>query len=266
VTTGEHHEAQPWQPRIAIDALPFVRVSAHGAIPRGQLAVVDTTQLDHAIDIAATALHPEEIAMAEALPVTRRTLFISGRVALRAAIDRVDREASSVALLRNARGAPTIPSGLIGSISHKRAMAVAVVAPTSDKPGTRATLGIDIEERAHMRPTMRDIAPRILTSNELRMLPGDARRMETVLLFFALKEAIYKAIDPYVERHVRFQEVEIGANDSFTNDTGSAPVALNLPEFKSWSPLVTVHWWKDEDHLFAVASSSSSSDAQAAGE
>jgi 4'-phosphopantetheinyl transferase EntD len=206
---------------------------------------------------ATTALHPQELELVETLPEARRTLFISGRVALRAAIDRVDRHATSAALLRNARGAPTIPRGLVGSISHKRRMAVAIVAPGSTEPQARTTIGIDIEERAHLRPGMRDIAPRILTNTELRMLPDSGvSRNETVLLFFALKEAIYKAIDPYVERHVRFQEVEVEPHDSLLTDAGSGSVMLNLPEFATQSPTVAVHWWKDDNHVFAIATSS----------
>jgi 4'-phosphopantetheinyl transferase EntD len=253
--TPERHLApHPWQLRIAIDALPFVRLSAHAALPHGQVALVDTELLDRSLEDASTALHPQELELVETLPQTRRTLFISGRLALRAAIDRVDRHATSAALLRNTRGAPTIPQGLVGSISHKRTMAVAIVAPVPPGHGSRTTVGIDIEQRAHMRPALRDISPRILTGPEIHMLPHDvSNRNEAVLLFFALKEAIYKAIDPYVQRHVRFQEVEVTAHDSLTNDTGSGSVALNLPEFAAHAPTVSVHWWKDDNHLFAVA-------------
>ena len=234
-----------------------MRVSEYGPTPRGQVALVETAQLDAAMDNASSVLHPQELALADALPVARRTLFISGRVALRAAIDRVDHSASSSALLRNARGAPTIPPGLIGSISHKRTTAVAIVVPGPTANGERATIGIDVEERAHVRPRVHDIASRIMTDAELRMLPNDSQaRQETVLLFFAMKEAIYKAIDPYVERHVRFKEVEVEAHVSPSNDTGEGMVTLHLPEFQRSSPTVTVHWWKDDNHLFAIARSS----------
>ena len=45
---------------------------------------------------------------------------------------------------------------------------------------------------------------------EIAALDGAARDGE-VLFRFAAKEAIYKALDPWVRRFVSFQEVEIGA-------------------------------------------------------
>jgi 4'-phosphopantetheinyl transferase EntD len=248
--------SNPWRPLQPLDALPFVTVSVHRALARSQIGMVDTTRMLNPMDYAASALHPDELQLVEALPEARRALFISGRIALRAAIGRVDDRATSVALLRNARGAPIIPTGLIGSISHKRTTAVAMVAPTLATDIERATLGIDVEERAHLRRNQRDIAVRILTTNELHMLPTDAHtRADAVLLFFAMKEAIYKAIDPYVHRHVRFQEVELAGHDELTNDIGSGDVTLHLAEFAQQAPTVSVHWWKSEHHLFAVATS-----------
>ncbi len=72
-------------------------------------------------------------------------------------------------------------------------------------------VGVDLEHR----PTARDlarpsIARRILTAPELDALAElDAdplAQRERVILSFAIKEAVYKAIDPTVQRYVQFTD------------------------------------------------------------
>ena len=96
------------------------------------------------------------------------------------------------------RGAPIVPSGH-GSIAHKasadRVVAVAIAASH--------LVGIDVERAL---PPRQPIETRILTPGELARLGTDRRE---VALVFAIKEAIYKAIDPVVRRYVAFTEVEV---------------------------------------------------------
>src|SRR5205809_366063 len=74
-------------------------------------------------------LHPDEAAFVHAAPGPRRASFIGGRVALRAAIAALgDAAAPPPAILSTARGAPALPAGYVGSISHKRELAVAIAA------------------------------------------------------------------------------------------------------------------------------------------
>jgi len=62
-----------------------------------------------------------------------------------------------------------------------------------------------------VRPLRHDISRHVLTPEELAALAAlDAGAREAeVLLRFATKEAIYKALDPWVQRMVSFQEVAI---------------------------------------------------------
>ncbi len=96
------------------------------------------------------------------------------------------------------RGAPLPPRGH-GSIAHKagpeRVVAVAISAPH--------LVGIDVERAL---PPRQAIERRIMTPHELAQLGDDRRR---VSLVFAIKEAIYKAVDPVVRRYVGFTEVEL---------------------------------------------------------
>jgi 4'-phosphopantetheinyl transferase EntD len=152
-------------------------------------------------------LHPEERQHFRGLAPGRQLTWVGGRLALRQALDDLG-IASGAALLPTTRGAPSLPAGAVGSISHKEGVAVALAAPDSGW-----TVGVDVELGAAAR---RDIAPYVLTPGErqrIEALPEPLRAAE-VLWAFSAKEALYKALDPHVGRHVSFQEasVERGAD------------------------------------------------------
>jgi len=145
---------------------------------------------DH--DAALARLAPAEQHRARELGDVRRREYVAGRTALHLAL------ATEDAILSDERGAPILPAGWVGSISHKRALAAALVAPAG-----LGQIGVDLE---HAGAPRQDIARRILTAREQAALPD---RGPAVTLRFAIKEAIYKAIDPYVRRYVGFTEVEL---------------------------------------------------------
>jgi 4'-phosphopantetheinyl transferase EntD len=151
--------------------------------------------------LAGAVLRPEEVAYADRLaPLVRRS-WIGGRVALRAVLARVGVDAP--ALLRNDRGAPDLPRNIAASVTHKEGLAAALAARE-----TLAQVGVDLELDV---PRTYDIARRVLTPAELAEMADwtpEARDRE-VLLRFSAKEAIYKAIDPFVRRYVGFHEVAV---------------------------------------------------------
>jgi 4'-phosphopantetheinyl transferase EntD len=116
---------------------------------------------------------------------------------------------------RDDRGAPVMPAGWLGSASNKAALAAALVAPDD---GSGARIGIDLE---HAREPRQPIERRILTPRELAALGPDRRDITRA---FAIKEAIYKSIDPFVRRYVGFTEVELAFADG-----GHCVVATELP-------------------------------------
>lgn len=199
-------------------------------------------------------LAPPEAALASALPLARQVGFVGGRLALRTAFHALGE--STPAVLRTDRGAPELPSGLLGSVSHKGHRAVALVRRASQ---VAITIGVDLEtapQEAAPADTERrrgDIAPRILTRRERERLEALAdvntlEYREAVRLRFALKEAVYKAIDPFVRRYVRFQEVEV-----FPDADGTADVQLLLPE--QFDQPLTIHacWTRLDSDLIAMA-------------
>jgi 4'-phosphopantetheinyl transferase EntD len=155
---------------------------------------------------ALAGLHAEERVHAATLAPARRRDWVAGRLALRTALAGAGL-ACEAAVLADDRGAPALPAGLCGSISHKRGLAVALVAP-----GGGARIGVDLEQWA---PPRLDLASRVLTDAERAALAGldEAARGLAVVLRFALKEAVYKAIDPLVRRYVGFREVAVWPDD-----------------------------------------------------
>ncbi len=175
------------------------------------------------------ALHPEERAFARGLPDERRASWLGGRAALRAALEAAALPASAP-ILATAQGAPRLPPGSLGSISHKTGLAVALAAAGAPA----VTLGVDLEL---LRPLRADLSGRILTDAERAALPppGPARDAH-LLRVFSAKEAIFKALSPRVGRFIGFQEAEIRfpADGALTARLqlagGEGPFALELCE------------------------------------
>jgi 4'-phosphopantetheinyl transferase EntD len=188
------------------------------------------------------ALPAEEQAFAAKLTVVRRRTWVGGRVALRQALLHAGLEAPAV--LADARGAPSLPPGVWGSISHKETLAVALVASATAGRATR--LGVDVEID---RETSPDIASRVLTDEELADVAGlaERERVRDVLLRFSAKEALYKALDPFVRRYVAFKEVVVRPLPG-----GATDVSLRLPAREGQFD-VEVRWLRWEQFLIATA-------------
>ncbi|MBV9947319.1 MAG: 4'-phosphopantetheinyl transferase superfamily protein [Myxococcales bacterium] len=185
--------------------------------------------------LASEWLAPGERAFAESLSPLRRRSWVGGRAALRATLQRLGLVCPAV--LADARGAPALPEGILGSISHKQRLAVALVA--GGGPGE--ALGVDLEVDA---PARVDIASRVLTLEEAEELAGlDAMaRAREVILRFSAKESIYKALDPFVRRYVDFLEVSLRPRPD-----GSAEVVARLRQGEG--PFMIEPRWRRLDGL-----------------
>ncbi len=150
----------------------------------------------------ASHLLPAELPLVKTMGPRRVATFAGGRLALRAALGELG--IAAAAIPSTPRGAPVLPEGVVGSLSHKDEVAVAIAA----RRVGREHLGIDVELDAPLRV---DISKRICRAEELTVLASLAaeERDRRVRVTFAVKEAIYKAIDPYVQRYVAFDEVAL---------------------------------------------------------
>lgn len=192
------------------------RVVHQSATPHGVIAAVRIPDRpDPVPDTILGLLHKPEAEAAREMRGYRQVQFVGGRIALRHAIGQLGAKAGP--LLSDDRGAPKLPRGLVGSVSHKRDLAIAMAARDNGW-----TLGVDLEDYA---PQRLSIAPRVLRPAELGSIErlADDERWIALVQRFSLKESIYKALDPYVKRYVGFHEAEV------TPDLqGSAEVSLHL--------------------------------------
>ena len=186
------------------------------ALAHGACVIVELD--DAAADAALAALAGAEQARAAGLGAVRRRAYVAGRTARRLALGDAG-DPVAAALVADDRGAPVLPPGWIGSVSHKAGVAAALVAPAG-----AGRIGVDLERAA---PPRGDIAPRVLTARELAQLDDRGRG---VTLRFSIKEAIYKAIDPYLRRYVGFTEVEL----EFAGDAVAVTTALPFAIAATW--------------------------------
>lgn len=194
---------RPFRPVTRADAplQPFT-TAFHLATPHGAASAVHLPDAkDPVPDAILDQLHGAEADHARTLGGYRQVQFVGGRLALREARRQLGAPLGPV--LPDARGTPVLPEGWVGSVSHKRTLAIAMAARRHD-----GTLGIDLEDRA---PARLRIADRILRPDELAALEAlpERERWHALLLRFSVKESIYKALDPYVRRYVGFQEAEV---------------------------------------------------------
>ena len=103
------------------------------------------------------------------------------------------------ALLRTDGGAVRWPPGVVGSLAHDDAFAVAAIAPSS----AVAMLGVDIEPSLPLPAGV----PEIVSTRRERTLYGASLRDSRLL--FSLKEAVFKAQYPVDGLLLDFGDVEI---------------------------------------------------------
>ena len=113
---------------------------------------------DHEVEEAYASLPAAERAYADSLGPVRRREVICGRTALHDALASLEPNLATSPILADDRGAPVLPAGWVGSVSHKGERGAALVAPVSE-----ARVGVDLELA---QPSRQDIARFILTRRE----------------------------------------------------------------------------------------------------
>lgn len=227
-STGSAVEGTPYAPR------PWL---TH---PHGVVYAVAIPDHPAPPDVIARLL-PDEQAFAAGLSPLRLSTWVAGRLALAAALAELG--APRTPLLASARGAPAIPAGFVGSVSHKKRIAAALAARDEG-----ACLGLDVEDAAPLR---HDISRRILTDLELAAVDalGAEARGRGVVVRFSIKEAIYKAVDPFVGRYVGFKEatVEPGAPGALGALGGVREAAVRLDPERGEGPFAIEATWTELD-------------------
>lgn len=184
-------------------------------------ALVEHWPLPHALpgaclistQFAAERLEADDFTRCAITPVSgvskRQAEYLAGRLCAREALRRATGTATVPAV--GADRAPQWPAAVCGSITHGSGWAAAVVAPHSSWRG----LGLDVEK---IMPASRAerLAGEILTPGELfrlESLPA-AQRARRISLTFSLKESLFKALYPLVNKRFYFQEAELIHHDN----------------------------------------------------
>ncbi len=154
-------------------------------------------------DEALAGLHPRERQLARAERGRRQIELVGGRLAFRAAARAAGLDVAGHALVTDAAGAPIAPAGCSVSLSHKEPLAVALVGKRGE-----GSLGVDLEGGARDRSS---IASRVCRPEELALVEAlpQAERWPDVMVRFAVKEAVYKAIAPDLGRFFGFQAARV---------------------------------------------------------
>jgi len=174
-------------------------------MPRGVVAVCGD------VDGDITALHAEERLAVERAIHRRQAEFAAGRVAARAALQRLGY--LSVPIPAGEDRAPIWPDGITGSISHCHTAVIAIAAHLDHR---RRYLGVDIEVTGDLEP---DLWDSICGPDEIEWLNVHPNSALWAKIMFSIKEAVYKAQFPLTGNMLDFKDVEIlglNANGSFT--------------------------------------------------
>jgi 4'-phosphopantetheinyl transferase EntD len=222
-------------PEVQAFSTAFTRGLPHG--------VVAAVHLPETFDDVAPAilqrLHPDERIHAEGLKGKRKVEWIGGRLAARGAVKALGTDLGP--LLSDSFGAPIAPASLTISIAHKERLAIALVARRK-----HGVVGVDLEFLGRDR---REIAPKILVETEQCEVSAlsEHRQWTAILLRFAIKEAIYKALAPRLQRYIGFEEACIS---NVAN--GGATVHLQLKPGDSPKHIEAHYNWMPEGLVTTV--------------
>lgn len=226
--------------------MPVLR-EAGGAIV---VARYDPVELDRELDRAG-ALFAEERALTGPVGSRRARDFAAGRRALREAALELGASFDEP-IPSTPRGAPCLPPGWLGSVSHKSDASRVLVAAWVERVAevsTPAGLGVDLEVLAEPRV---ELARLVLTPTECALvdaLPPSRRWFET-LARFSLKEALYKALDRWIERDLDFLDVSLV-------ELSSGRATARFERRLAAVPLETeLRWWLDGSLLLSTARAS----------
>jgi 4'-phosphopantetheinyl transferase EntD len=179
-----------------------------GAAGDLDLAPLQAALAPYGVRVAARRIRAgDEAAFAHSEPVSLATLMrarASGaaRIAARTLLAELGAD-SRAPLARSASGAPVWPHGIIGSLAHDPAFALAAVA----RGGVLDGVGIDVEPA---EPLPADLVDFALDERERREAGSDRIKQRLV---FAAKEAVYKAIHPLDGSPLEYSDIHVGLGD-----------------------------------------------------
>jgi 4'-phosphopantetheinyl transferase EntD len=156
-----------------------------------------------AADVPESELYAAERELVEQASPRRRAEFAAVRRCARRAM--AERGLAAAPLLPGDRDAPGWPAGVVGSMTHCAGYRAAAVALSSEI----AALGIDAEPHAALPAGVRGRIAAPAEQDHLASLPSATGEVHWGRVFFAAKEAVYKAWFPLARRPLGFADAEL---------------------------------------------------------
>ena len=183
------------------------------------------------VDDHTRELLPGERAGLARMGDVRRREYSSGRRVARQALKLLG--TPDVAVTTHGR-APVWPPGIVGSITHSRTLALAMVGRSNDVAG----IGVDLELEGRVTD---QLAARVLLDRERERVAEN----DWPTMLFAAKEAVYKAVSPLVGEYLEFADVEVSASTDGTyraamTRPGKSKTAVAAG--RGWYQRVEGHW------------------------
>ena len=110
----------------------------------------------------------------------------------------------SLEVTRQANGMPSWPDPFVGSITHTKKFAWAVVGFQADLLG----VGVDCEQIVSRRTSL-DISELVATRDELDLIQSKFDFETSLTLCFSAKEAVYKTINPITNWPIDFRDLSV---------------------------------------------------------
>lgn len=188
------------------------------------------------------ALYPKERELIIGTSEKRELEFSTGRFCAHQALHHFN--VDNFPVTRGNQRDPVWPLRIVGSISHCRDLAGAVVA---DKQQIKS-IGLDIENRKQLNP---NIARHVCTEDEKRWLQAQAADQQNLalLLIFSLKEAVFKCIYQATQQHLRFQQCHVVP----TLIDGAADLKIRLPGLMLQPDELAIHFCVTDTHVYSGA-------------
>ena len=172
--------------------------------------------------------------------------YVAGRMAAHQAIENhsnYDPKLHPRDVTRLQNGMPCWPDPFVGSITHSKKFAWAVVGLQSELTG----IGVDCEQVVSRRTSL-EISELVATRNELDLLQTKFGFETALTLCFSAKEAVYKSLNPITNWPIDFRDLTVTA----CNESG-LKIQLEPSRFDYTETItIDVDFELHDDHVFSL--------------
>ncbi len=175
---------------------------------------------------------------------SRKKEFVAGRLCAFRASKKLGLELNSLKVGENRE--PLWPTDIVGSISHTKKMALAIVDSTKHS----RSLGIDVEEIIEAKKEA-TIERMVATKKDLAFLKLFSDKLAAYTVLFSAKEALYKLIFPLCHEFFGFMEAELKALDMDRGEFVLRLISEN-PKLKPFNTSYRGKFFRKDGHIISV--------------